>query len=217
MVLVFDMDDTLYDELSYVRSGFASVARMLEPICEVAAAILLKDALALLKHKGRGRVFDRLLEKNGCHSVSLATRCVRHYRTHEPRIALWPEAALCLKRHAGLSLYVVSDGNAVAQQAKARALGLHRLTKRVLLTHRFGVRHAKPSPYCFERIAQWENARPESVTYIADNPAKDFVGIRTQGFRTIRVRTGQYAEAKANRGYDAERTVASLAELDFTA
>lgn len=217
MVLVFDMDDTLYDERTYVRSGFAAVARMLAPICGVSPAALLRRANAILERDGRGRVFDDLLSAHRCHSRALAARCVRAYRTHCPAIRLWPEAARCLRQHAWAPIYIVTDGNAVAQQAKADALGLYRLAKRVLLTHRFGVRHAKPSPYCFQRIAQWERCAPEEIVYVADNPAKDFVGLRPLGFRTVRVLTGQHADVKAKRGYEADRTIGSLAELEVGA
>jgi putative hydrolase of the HAD superfamily len=216
MVLVFDMDDTLFDELSYVRSGFNAVAVMLAPICARPAEKLLKEMMATLQTKGRGRVFDDLLTGHGCFTRTLAKQCVDVYRRHRPKISLWPEAKACLKRHAAHPVYVVTDGHKVVQQTKATALGLPRLTKRVLITHRFGRRHAKPSPYCFQRIAEWERVRPDGIVYIGDNPAKDFVGIRALGFSTIRVRTGQHATVEAKRGYDAERNVASLAEIDFT-
>jgi putative hydrolase of the HAD superfamily len=216
MVLVFDMDDTLYDELTFVRSGFGAVADLLAPVCGASRAALLRQALAILDREGRGRVFDELLRAHGRPSRWLVERCVRTYRTHAPRIALWPEAARCLRRHVHLPLYVVTDGNPVAQANKARSLGLYDSTRRVLLTHRFGLRHAKPSPYCFQRIAAWERVRPEQVVYVGDDPAKDFVGIRRLGFRTIRVLTGQHAGVKAKPGYDAERTIGSLAELELS-
>jgi putative hydrolase of the HAD superfamily len=216
MVLVFDMDDTLYDERTFVRSGFGAVAELLAPVCGCSRAALLRQAMDLLDRQGRGRVFDELLRAHGRPSRSLVERCLQTYRTHAPDIALWPEAARCLRRHARLPLYVVTDGNVAAQANKARALGLYDSTKRVLLTHRFGLRHAKPSPYCFERIAAWERVRPEQVVYVADDPAKDFVGIRRLGFRTIRVLTGRHAAVKAKPGYDAERTIDSLAELDLS-
>jgi len=216
MILVFDMDDTLYDELTYVRSGFTAVTRMLAPICDASPAKLLSEMTNLLSAKGRGQVFDDLLALYGQHSRALVARCVKTYRHHKPQITLWPEAADCLTRHQNLPIYVVSDGHKVAQNAKATALGLQKWAKRILLTHRFGIKNAKPSPYCFQRITAWESARPSQVVYIADNPAKDFVGLKKAGFKTIRVRSGQYASIKAKPGHDAERTVDSLAEINFT-
>ncbi len=214
-VLVFDMDDTLYDELTYVRSGFAAVAEMLSPHVGVSSQKLLHDMLLLLARSGRGQVFDDLLIQHQSHTPAMVRRCVTRYRAHDPKIKLWSEAMVCFERYRKLPIYVVTDGHKVAQHAKASALGLYDIARKVLLTNRYGRNNAKPSPYCFQRIATWEKTSPTRIVYIADNPAKDFVGIRPLGFQTVRVLTGQHASVVAKPGCDAEHRIASLAELDL--
>jgi putative hydrolase of the HAD superfamily len=83
----------------------------------------------------------------------------------------------------------------------------------VFLTWRHGRARGKPSPYCFERIRQLTGAKASDVIYVADNPAKDFVGIRPLGYGTIRVLTGQHAGVKAAPGYDAALTLPDLDAL----
>jgi putative hydrolase of the HAD superfamily len=213
MVLVFDMDDTLYEEAAYVRSGFMAVAKSLAPTFGKSAKLLAGEMMELLQQLGRGKVFDNLLGRYGKASRRLVQQCVSCYRLHEPEIHLHQSGVNCLRRFRHLPLYIVTDGNKMAQAAKVRALDLESKVKKVFITHRYGVRHAKPSPHCFRIIQKLESARASRVLYVGDNPAKDFVGIRPHGFRTLRVLTGPHSMAKARPGHDAEFRVNSLNEL----
>jgi putative hydrolase of the HAD superfamily len=114
-----------------------------------------------------------------------------------------------------LPLYIVTDGNKLVQHRKLAALNLLSRVKRSFITHRFGIRHAKPSPYCFQRICALENTSPQQVIYIADNPVKDFVGIKPLGYKTIRVLTGQHKSTVMPPAFEADRQIHSLAELDW--
>lgn len=212
-VLVFDLDDTLYDELSYVDSGFRAVARFLADEFQVdysAVYQVMKRELV----NGRGRIFDVALAAFGLYSLQRVRRCVSVYRLHKPSIALYPEADACLARLRDLPLYIVTDGNKVVQQHKVEALGLPERVNRVFITHRFGIRHAKPSPYCFSKICANESVPPNQVVYIADNPRKDFVGIKPPSFRTVRVLTGQHRLLAMPEEYEAEWRIASLQEMN---
>jgi putative hydrolase of the HAD superfamily len=214
LILVFDMDDTLYDELTYVGSGFAAVARFLEQ----EELINFSEAYAFMQTRladGRGRIFDDLLLHFSCYSRHNVRRCLSAYRLHKPAIRLYPEAESCLARFKDYPKYIVTDGNKVVQYNKLVSLGLPQLVKRCLITHRFGVRHAKPSPYCFMKICEWEKVDPIQVIYVADNPHKDFVGIKPLGFRTIRVLTGQHRNVKLSEEYEAKQSITSLTDLDM--
>jgi len=52
------------------------------------------------------------------------------------------------------------------------------------------------------------------VIYIADNPNKDFVGLKPLGFKTIRVLKGPYKDLKKPPEFEADLNIRSLAELD---
>ena len=78
-------------------------------------------------------------------------------------------------------LYLVTDGHKIAQARKVAALGIHCRFRKVYLTHRYGLRHAKPSIRCFERIRERERCRWDQMVHVADNPAKDFVNLTRLG------------------------------------
>jgi len=93
------------------------------------------------------------------------------------------------------------------------ALGIYNKVKFPYITHRFGKMKAKPSPYCFLKIAEREKTAPENIVYVGDNPYKDFVGIKPLGFKTVRVLQGSFKDICLTVEFEAQRTIESLAEL----
>lgn len=212
MVIVFDLDDTLLDTRSFIKSAFDAVASYLSPILRESVDTIRAELL-LRFERNESRVFDKYLKEKGVFSRYLVSECVRIYRNHDYKITLFPEAVSCLNRFRSFPLYVVTDGNKLVQKRKFEALGLSRYIKKCLCTYAYGLRHAKPSPYCFLKICIWEKTDPSDIVYIADNPEKDFVGIKPLGFKTVRVLTGRHAGVIVDPSFDAGITVGSLNEL----
>jgi len=211
-VLVFDLDDTLYEELTYVQSGFLAVSIWLEQnlgIDKSKASAFMSNALA----QGRGRIFDDLLLHFQCFTKKNVASCIQIYRSHAPIIKLDPAAERCLERFNEYPLYIVTDGNKIVQHNKLVALGLYERVRRCFITHRFGVKHAKPSPHCFELIARLEGVSPSEVVYIGDNPAKDFVGIKALDYVTVRIMQGNHRLVEKEEEYEAHARIDSLDEL----
>jgi putative hydrolase of the HAD superfamily len=90
--VIFDLDDTLYREHDYVRSGFAAVSRHLAD--DAVYPALLDE----WERHGRGRVFDAVVARFGI-AVEVA-ELVSVYREHEPELALYPDAERALTRLA---------------------------------------------------------------------------------------------------------------------
>jgi putative hydrolase of the HAD superfamily len=212
-VLVFDLDDTLYDETTFVKSGFKNVAAYLSKAFPVSEKKIYNNFIHVWEKEGRGKIFDTVLNKNGIYSKGLVKKCLSIYRLHLPTVKLWPHADRCLKRFKSYPLYIVTDGNKVAQFNKIKGLKLEKRVKKYLITHRFGVKNAKPSPYCFNLICAKEKVNPNNVVYFADNVSKDFVGIKPLGFKTVQVNTGQYLEIKRSKEFHAEYKVNDLSEV----
>ena len=212
-VLVFDLDDTLYPELSYVHSGFRAVAAFLSPLLGMPAEALAAEIIAGETTHGRGQVFDNVLRQHDRWSKTLVAACLRAYRQHQPAISLFPDAERALTRFAGQSLYIVTDGHKEVQARKVAALGLAGRVRHAYLTNRYGRHRAKPDPHVFQLICQREGVAPTEVTYVGDNVKKDFVGIKPLGFNTVRIMRGNYAHYEADAAHEAARTIHSLDEL----
>ena len=165
--------------------------------------------------QGRTNIFDKVFIHLGIWSKNLVRKCVSIYRQHDPNIELFSAAQECLNKFSDIPLYIVTDGNTTAQRNKLIALNLYYSSriKHCYLTWRYGLKHSKPSPYCFFLISKRERVLPQNIIYIGDNPYKDFVGIKPYGFRTIRVHTGQYKCIDIDTHHDADTNINSLSEL----
>lgn len=212
MVIVFDLDDTLYNETTFVYSGFRAVAHFLfenQAIPESDCYSLMIDRLK----DGRGRIFDDTLLHFGIHSKRVALQCLGIYRGHNPQIELYDDAIRCLERLNNVPVYIVTDGNKLVQKNKLVALGLYHTVKSCFITHRYGINNAKPSPHCFVKICEREKVLPAEVVYIGDNPRKDFVGIKALGFKTVRIMRGHFKDVVKPAEFEAQVQVQSLDEL----
>lgn len=213
MVIIFDLDDTLYEEQTFVYSGIKAVSLFLAPILEHPAETLEREILVAFAET-RLHLFDRVLACYGKAHHKLIHGCVQVYRRHKPNIALYPEAICCLEELSRCHpLYVVTDGNHWVQRRKFTALGLSRFIRRAFFTYAHGQKRSKPSPYCFEKICQSEGVEPQRAVYIGDNPYKDFLGIKPLGFHTIRILTGPYRSVTVEPAMEAELSLSSLASL----
>lgn len=214
MVLIFDLDDTLYDEITFVRSGLRAVAQYGMDTFGWPVDESFQLMNTVLKQEGRGYVFDRWLASHGQTSKALIARCVHIYRHHIPILQLAPAAQAILTHYQGVSpLYLVTDGHKIVQRNKVDALNLWPQFRRVLITHRFGIQHAKPSTHCFELIRQAEKCRWDEMVYVGDNPAKDFVNLTPLGVLTIRVLTGEHRNVSAKANHNAKVTIPDLTAL----
>lgn len=211
--IVLDLDDTLYPERDYVRSGFDAVGS------HAAEHLGLSDLGRFCWERflagERGHLFDSVLTVlRGSAHRDTVDQLVHVYRTHRPQIRLYPDAERLLKRAAlqGVPLGLITDGPATSQRAKLEALYLTNYLKCTVLTDELGAGKEKPHPASFERIQRALGPAGDFV-YIADNPAKDFLTPNHLGWDTIRVLRpeGLYGKVTApNSKYEARVTVSSL-------
>jgi len=220
LCLVFDLDDTLYLERDFVRSGFDAVGAWAAG--EMGIADFASRAWRLFESGQRQRVFDTVLREAGCDpSQDLIAQMVAIYRGHAPRISLLPDAkALLRELHGRCAMALISDGYLNAQQRKAEVLQVGKVLDPLVFTDCWGREHWKPHPRAFEFLQRRFGAREFEFVYVADNPAKDFVAPSALGWRTVRVRRPQGLHAGVERGpgsvIDFEiRDLGSLPELLF--
>ena len=201
--VVFDLDDTLYLERDYVRSGFQAVARTVADEFGYAPREVFEYLHGLFERGVRGDSLDRLIVKYPrVASRYVVNDLIQIYRDHEPEIELCAGAGEILDslRRSDIRCGIITDGSQNSQQKKLDALplGPNRID-RAILTDAWGRDYWKPHPRAFEEIAaEWGLSSIELV-YVGDNPAKDFLAPRRLGWRTIRVRSaGQEHFAAGN-------------------
>jgi putative hydrolase of the HAD superfamily len=214
-LLVFDLDDTLFPEREYVRSGFVAADRRVRE--RFGRAGFLDAAWAIYLAGGRGHVFDQALSRLGlAPAPALVEELVAAYRAHRPSIALYPDVEPVIRALRTWSrTAIVSDGPLISQERKIDALGLARWCDPILLTDRWGRACWKPHPAAFRALEAATGSRGSECAYVGDNPRKDFVAPRQLGWWTVRVRrpAGEHATLEAPGAAHAECT--SLHELPW--
>lgn len=176
--VVFDLDDTLYPEKEYVRSGFRAVAEYLE---NLSYADMLWDYFAA----GEPAI-DSLLSHIG--QEYKKAECLNAYREHLPDIKLYDSFVRLLDdlKRANVKIGIITDGRPDGQNKKIAALGLDSMVDDIIITDELGgVQFRKPNDISF-RIMQNRWKIPfEEMVYVGDNPVKDFQAPSQLGMKTL--------------------------------
>jgi len=166
-VVLFDLDDTLYPEIEYVRSGFRAVSRVFASSAVSPDRMLtwmeeffvadrhhVFDALAarlILTDFSQGHAYNpdtpgsRLCcpDRGSTRSAEISTlalKMIECYRGHTPEIHLYPDAARCLEtmRARHMPIGLITDGLAAVQEKKVQALGLEEVFDLIIYTDHLG-------------------------------------------------------------------------------
>ncbi|QLH81204.1 HAD family hydrolase [Halosimplex pelagicum] len=181
--VAFDLDDTLYPESEFVLSGFRAVADHLSERCDHGRDEIFNKLESDFHQGVRGNNFDRILEYVNLEAD--VETLVEIYSTHEPDIELVVDARECLKKLTDRQVAIVTDGDAVKQRNKIRALDLGDVVDKIYISDEFGPEGGKPSTRMFDAFLSETETSPEAATYIADNPAKDFIAPNEIGMRSV--------------------------------
>lgn len=211
--VVFDLDDTLYPEISYAEDGFRKAAAILENLYGVKNAY---QKICTLFDEDRQGVFDRL-----CSRESLPEKAVEDavdtYRKNQPeKLEFYPKTKDVLQylRQNGFKTGIITDGRPFSQRAKIRALGAEAYFDAIIVTDEIGREYRKPHPRAFEEMARKLNVRTEEMMYVGDNPQKDFAVKEYLPLKTVQIRTGGlYQDAEYRNDIVPDEIVADIREI----
>ena len=186
--ILFDLDDTLYLERDFVKSGFKTVATLIQNDNGIDKEVVFNRLLSIFNSGERKNIFDSYINEFGEINYNI-NELVNLYRSHVPNIHLLPginEYLLSLSRVYKLGL--VTDGYIQTQKNKIKALGLNNIFDQILITEELGREFWKPSTVPFSKICDKLEVIPMEAIYIGDNPKKDFKGPNQLKMDSIRLR-----------------------------
>lgn len=162
-LLVFDLDDTLYKEIDFVKSGYKSIIQdLMLPENTI-------DIMMAWYHKGLN-VFELLII-----NFELTTdikNLLNIYRNHYPSLLLplSTKKVLNFFRKTNQSMSLITDGRSKTQRNKLKSLGITEYFDKIIISDEVG--SCKPSIQNFKAVMSNEY---KDYVYIADNTAKDFI------------------------------------------
>ena len=180
-VVIFDLDDTLYSEKAYVRSGYRFVAENFPEINDMEQKLWS----AFLNQE---KAFDSVLQNEGYLTEGHLKKCVDGYRNHNPDIRLYEGVRdlLITLRHDGKKLGMITDGRPEGQRQKIKSLQLEQLFDYIIITDELGgVVFRKPNPESFSVMRDFFQTEYHKMVYIGDNPKKDFLAPLALGMESI--------------------------------
>lgn len=183
---MFDLDDTLYLERDYVASGFRAAATLVSEHSTHAQSVVYDWLWAEFCSGDHSNALERLVVEFPVAELSVET-LVEAYRSQDPKINLLPDVAPMLDdlRDSGKRIGMITDGDSARQRKKVAALGLLNMVDELLVTGDLGLSYWKPHPRSFEVMQNRLDA--DRLTYVGDNPHKDFVAPNALGWTTARL------------------------------
>ena len=188
-VICFDLDDTLYKEIDYLKSAYREIAEYAAGQCTGCS-----DSVNILAIKAYNRMLDAYREGlNAFEELNLflglelpISDYLYIYRHHKPKIALPEDAVRTLDAMwaEGVRIGLITDGRSVQQRNKIEALGLEKWIEEedIVISEEFG--SEKPNVANYEYFMR---RYPEchDFTYVGDNLKKDFIVPNALGWHTI--------------------------------
>ena len=217
--VVLDLDDTLYDEIDYCKSGFTAVARYLSQtfgghITTDLAYTTLWDIFESGEHT---QTFNHALSAMQLtYDEKLIRGLILIYRKHIPKLLLPRESRQVLEElKQDFTLALLTDGYLPGQRLKVKALGIQTYFNHIVYTEQLGRQFWKPSPEGFKNLAKVLDCGFESMAYVGDNLQKDFVGPNQLGMTSIQVvrPLGVHHESPDDPAVQPKFKLANLADL----
>lgn len=173
-LIVFDLDDTLYNELDFLRSAYREIAMALDP----ENWQRLFASMFSLYREGRN-VFETISMDYAIDIGDL----LHTYRNHAPDINPFEGVHHLMERIGDLGgqIGLLTDGRSKTQRAKIEALKIGPYLDKVVISEEFG--SEKPNARNYEAFTA--TLKPRTAYYIADNFKKDFITAKALGWRTV--------------------------------
>lgn len=184
--IIFDLDDTLFNEIEYVKSGFNVVAENISNLINKSKEEIFNELLRLFSINTKN-VFDIYIKQNNLENILNLNRIINLYREHYPKIKLDYEIKnVLLNLKQKYKLGIITDGRPEGQWNKIRALGLDNIIENIIVTDELGgIEYRKPNTKAFEIMIEKFNVKYNEAIYIGDNINKDFIAPNILGMSSI--------------------------------
>lgn len=202
--VIFDLDNTLYSEKSYVKSGFREVSNYLSNKYTLDQDIIFKKMIHIFNVNGRDKVFNILLDDLNISEKENVLNLVYIYRFHTPNISLYDDVldTLIRLKEENYKLGIITDGKALVQKNKIDALNLNEIFDVIILTDALGSDFWKPSIVPYQIALDLLNSNPSESCYIGDDSYKDFLGPKSLNIKTIQVQYEKEIDYWKKRGFN---------------
>ena len=176
--IVFDLDDTLYKEIDFVKSAYIYINKYIRSRFSLDLSLFIDECV-----DDGINFFDLIKSRLNQNQSFPIEKYLELYRFHYPEINLSNDTVEFLNKisNKNIDFSIITDGRSISQNNKIKALGLINLSKNIIISEETG--YEKPNLNNFKII---EKIYPDKkLLYIADNTSKDFLAPNTLKWDTI--------------------------------
>jgi putative hydrolase of the HAD superfamily len=173
--IILDLDDTIYKEVNFVKSGFKAVIKKYTDHHTDKLLDMMMNAWI----KGDNAI-HKLLELLNISDIPIQEP-LNIYHNHYPDLDLPQDSHLFFQKaiSRGCKLGLITDGRTITQKNKLLALGIDNLFEKIIISEDFG--SEKPSILNYQIF---EETFPENqFSYFGDNTKKDFIAPAKLGWK----------------------------------
>ena len=179
--VAFDLDDTLYKEIDFVKSAYNHIALILSE----KYVQHHNDILTIFGKNTNpfGPLCDFIKSIGGNEDIAWL---LNEYRHHTPTLILDPivEGCLIKLQNNDIPMGIITDGRVISQSNKIKALGLHKYIskKNIIISEEIGYDKHHDNGF---KIIMSSNPNCDRFYYIGDNLTKDFCWPNKLGWTTV--------------------------------
>lgn len=197
-VLFIDLDDTLFEETDYVKSGFAEVSKYVAETNGIDHTLIYNQMLYQFNKYGRTGAFNRVMAHFEFETPSISDM-VALYRDHKPNIYAYEGVYNSISRLRGIfdKIFIITDGIVVVQKNKVIALDLEQHVDGIIYCMEYS--SPKPSTISIDEYTKNIPLDKNKSKMIGDDPYCDIECANKFGMESFRVLTGRFRDIRCEK------------------
>jgi putative hydrolase of the HAD superfamily len=174
---IFDLDDTIYPEIEYLKSAYRFVAETVirkEKNNEIKLENIYTFLIDVFKNEGRVGLYQKLCAEFNIKDFSVEEflHCLRSVPLNKDELKVFPNIKILLelliKRNK--MLFVITNGNEIQQRNKVNSLNVsHSGFTEVIFSSSLGKEFEKPDPFFLNKIINDYSLKVNEIVFIGDS------------------------------------------------
>lgn len=169
-VVIFDLDNTLYDECSYLLPVYRAIAQFTSQQSNDDIRVYLHFLVNMFKEEGRTKLFDKYLRFFNLDTIIKMDDLLEIQRNIRIPLVIFDEVKLLLRYLVANhnKVYILTNGNPHQQKNKIKNLNIQDMFPQISVIYA-NEYIPKPSPVCLNNIIKKEKVTKEKAIFIGDS------------------------------------------------
>lgn len=201
--VIFDLDNTLYDESIYFKYVIECFCSKIKKIDKIG---VMHRAYFKYRNSSKDIFNDLLVPANLPYDNINKDLLFEIYCTINAPISLYDDALMILEylKLRKMNVFILTNGLINAQKNKAKLLCLHSYCNEIIYARIYGKKYEKPHSRSFVNLLKDKKILACNLLAVGDNLSTDFRAPKKLGIKTVRLLRGLNKDKMSNKYVDFE-------------